>query len=178
MIVEITRVLKRPNHTKKLGLLHGDSRHLVIDYVTRSFSRTLFQPEGVRITILAGALQFGLAKAMYEKLASEVTAIIHVAWTINFRMQLRSLAKGNINGVRNLVDLVLHTVPPRFAFCSSTASVANCPLQEEIPERILGETSSISSLGYSRSKWVAEQIYFRAHESTRLHSRITIFRVG
>ena len=78
---------------------------------------------------------------MYEKLASEVTAIIHVAWTINFQMQLRSLAKDNINGVRSLVDLVLHTVPPRFAFCSSTAGVANCPLQEEIPERILGETS-------------------------------------
>jgi hypothetical protein len=32
-------------------------------------------------------------KAMYEKLASEVTAIIRVAQTIDFQMQLRSLAK-------------------------------------------------------------------------------------
>jgi thioester reductase-like protein len=47
-----------------------------------------------------------------------------------------------------------------------------------IPEVIIDEPEAASSLGYSRSKWVAEQICSRANERSKLKGRIAIFRVG
>lgn len=186
-ILELCR--KSDKFSKIYCLVRGADAHAARERVSKSLEKRGLQdlsPErcfNQKVFVLQselGAPQLGLSKALYEGLAREVTTIIHVAWTVNFRMRLRSFAKDNIGGVRNLFDLALkvpRTVPPRFAFCSSTASVANYHLQE-VPERILDETSSASPLGYSRSKWVAEQICLRAHESTRLHSRIAIFRVG
>lgn len=47
-----------------------------------------------------------------------------------------------------------------------------------IPERIIDDPDAASNLGYSRSKWVAEQICSRANERSLLKGRIAIFRVG
>ncbi len=52
--------------------------------------------------------RLGLSDELYNHLAKEVTSIIHVAWTVNFRLKLRSFAKDNIAGVRNLLNLALH----------------------------------------------------------------------
>lgn len=50
--------------------------------------------------------------------------------------------------------------------------------EASIPERILDEPEAASTLGYSRSKWVAEQICHRANERSHLQGRLAIFRVG
>jgi len=50
--------------------------------------------------------------------------------------------------------------------------------QGQIPEQILDDPSTASPLGYSRSKWVAEQICAQAHSTTRLQNRVAVFRVG
>ncbi|CAN9450869.1 unnamed protein product [Alternaria alternata] len=135
------------------------------------------------VTSQLGEKRLGLSDGVYEFLAQRVTSIVHVAWTVNFRLKLRSFEKDNIAGVRNLLDLALkspQSQPPRFTYCSSTAAIMNGSLDAsgELPERLSPEPSSASPLGYSRSKWVAEHICLEAHNRTSLRGRIAVVRVG
>jgi thioester reductase-like protein len=130
-----------------------------------------------------GDPRLGLSDELYNHLAKSATSIIHIAWTVNFRLKLRSFVKDNIAGVRNLLDLALampRAHPPRFTYCSSTASVMNDRPNSSghLPDRIANEPSSASPLGYSRSKWVAEHICLFAHNQTSLKGRIAVVRVG
>ena len=129
-----------------------------------------------------GEEHLGLSEQLYSHLAENATSIIHVAWTVNFRLRLRSFAD-NIAGVRNLVDLALaapRARPPRFTYCSSTAAVLNADVDATgcYPEAILSNPSSASPLGYSQSKWVAEHICAAAHAQTALRGHISVVRVG
>lgn len=140
----------------------------------------------VKVEVLPAQLseeRLGLSDEVYDYLAREATSIIHVAWTVNFRLKLRSFVKDNIAGVRNLLDLALtapRSIPPRFTYCSSTAAIMNGDLDQhsELPEKLLPSPSAASPLGYSRSKWVAEHICLEAHKRTSLHGRIAVVRVG
>lgn len=144
-------------------------------------------PENAKVTILQAQLsspQLGLSDSDYHRLASTVTSILHIAWTVNFRLKLRSFEKDNIAGVRHLLDLALaqddRIEPPRFTYCSSTAAVINAQPdnQGHIPESLSPDPASASPLGYSRSKWVAEHICLAAQRDTRLKGRIAVVRVG
>jgi thioester reductase-like protein len=139
-----------------------------------------------KVTVVPAQLseeRLGLSDEMYDYLAEKATSIIHVAWTVNFRLKLRSFVKDNIAGVRNLIDLALkvpRSQPPHFTYCSSSAAIMNGSLDQSgsLPEKLSSEPSSASPLGYSRSKWVAEHICLEAHKRTSLHGRIAVVRVG
>jgi thioester reductase-like protein len=130
-----------------------------------------------------GDPRLGLSDAVYDYLAAEATLILHIAWTVNFRLKLRSFAKDNIAGVMNLINLALaagRTQSPRFAFCSSTAAIINDSIDHTgaLTETLPQSPSSATALGYSRSKWVAEQICAEAHNRTLLRGKISVIRVG
>ena len=123
----------------------------------------------------------GLPTSTYKDLATRTTLIVHAAWAVNFSMRLSSFVKDHIGGLRNLINLALaspHTTPPRFVFCSSTASVLGPHRTSPIPERISHDPLSASPLGYSRSKWVAESVCEQAHLHTRLKDHISVLRIG
>lgn len=123
----------------------------------------------------------GLPPSTYKDLATRTTLVIHAAWAVNFSMRLSSFVKDHIAGLRNLINFALasgKTSPPRFLFCSSTASVLGPHCTSPIRERISHDPLSASPLGYSRSKWVAESICEQAHLRTRLKDRITVLRIG
>jgi thioester reductase-like protein len=133
------------------------------------------------VTAKLGKPKLGLTDDMYTLLAERTTLIIHAAWAVNFSMRLRSFIPDHIIGLRNLLDLSLQspqTTPPRFLFCSSTASVLGDTAKSAIPESASRDPSDASPLGYSRSKWVAERICEQAHLQTRLSGRIAILRIG
>lgn len=118
---------------------------------------------------------------IYTSLASQATIIIHAAWAVNFSMRLSSFVKDHVAGLRNLLNFALaspHPSPPRFIFCSSTASVLGPAVTSPIPETISHDPLSASPLGYSRSKWVAEAICEQAHLKTTLKDRISVLRIG
>jgi thioester reductase-like protein len=130
-----------------------------------------------------GEPRLGLPDTMYDCLAAEASLILHVAWTVNFRLKLRSFAKENLAGLENLIGLSLaasRSRPPRFAFCSSTAAITNGEFEHSgrISEALSKDPSSASPLGYSRSKWVAEQICAEAHRQTPMRGKIAVIRVG
>jgi thioester reductase-like protein len=130
-----------------------------------------------------GDERLGLDDELYEHLAKKATSIIHVAWAVNFRLKLRSFVKDNIAGVRHLLNLALKVPrqdPPRFTYCSSTASIMNSSSGSDnyLEEHMPAYPSSASPLGYSRSKWVAEHICLEAHNKTSLRGNIAVVRVG
>lgn len=144
----------------------------------------------------------GLTQSDYATLASQVEVIIHLAWSVNFLLPLRSFASTHLAGLRNLINFSLSSPlahPPRLIFCSSVASVSayqSCHAtvtdtdtdtdtdtvnvrRTHVPELPLPNTPGASGpTGYARSKWVAEAICHTAHTDTRLNSRISISRVG
>jgi len=82
--------------------------------------------------------------------------------------------------VTNLLNLALRSsrpVCPRFGFASSVASVMGST-DDPVSEAIAHDPSAATSLGYSRSKWVAEHICDRANKQTQLRGRVSVFRVG
>ncbi|KAI9700250.1 MAG: hypothetical protein M1836_002264 [Candelina mexicana] len=128
-----------------------------------------------------GASRLGLSDEIYESIAKQVTLIVHAAWAVNFSMRLRSFVKDHIAGTHNLLALALSSsrpTPPKFLFCSSTASVICPPSISPIPESISHNPASASPLGYSRSKWVAENICATANRDTRLKGHIKVLRIG
>jgi thioester reductase-like protein len=169
-------------------LVRGAGEHAAIERVAKALDRrglvSLTSDSKVKVVpAQLGEERLGLSDEVYNYLASKATSIIHIAWTVNFRLKLRSFIKDNIAGVRHLLDLALKVPrphPPRFTYCSSTAAIMNGSLDHSgsLPEKLSSEPSSASPLGYSRSKWVAEHICLEAHKQTTLHRRIAVVRVG
>ncbi|KAL1584856.1 hypothetical protein WHR41_06585 [Cladosporium halotolerans] len=140
--------------------------------------------QGGKVIVLPAQLadpRLGLDDETYRRVAAEATGIVHVAWAVNFRMKLRSFAHDSIGGLANLISLALaapRSQPaPRVAFCSSVASVMAYS-SSPIPEALVDDPAAASELGYSRSKWVAEQVCARAEQHPRLAGRVAVFRVG
>ncbi|KAL9610369.1 MAG: hypothetical protein Q9204_009084, partial [Flavoplaca sp. TL-2023a] len=108
-------------------------------------------------------LNLGISSDKYANLANTTNIIIHAAWAVNFTARLRSFEKDHIAGLSHLLNLSKsspkRTEPVRFLFLSSTASVTNTPVSKyPITENISLNPDEASPLGYSRSKWVAENI--------------------
>ncbi|KAJ4984676.1 putative male sterility protein [Stagonosporopsis vannaccii] len=173
-------------------LVRGADEHAAKERVNKALAQRgltnalALDPANVKVKVLPAQLsdeRLGLSDSLYDQLATEATSIIHVAWTVNFRLKLRSFVKDNIAGVRNLLNLALsanRARPPRFAYCSSTAAVMNSEVGQSgyWPEELLSDPASASPLGYSRSKWVAEHICAAADSRTSLRGRIAVVRVG
>ena len=123
----------------------------------------------------------GLHEEVFDDLANRVTLVIHAAWAVDFRLRLPSFVKDHIAGLHNLINFTLTScrrTPPRFLFCSSTASQLDSSSKMTVPEAISHNPHQPSELGYSRSKWVAEYICEQAHIKTHLDGRIHVLRIG
>ncbi|KAH8704891.1 hypothetical protein BGW36DRAFT_284750 [Talaromyces proteolyticus] len=120
----------------------------------------------------------GLEEYAYNLLTSQITDLIHCAWSVNFNWQLNSFEKDNIAGLKNLIDLCLksqRSTPASFNFCSSISTVVNTA-EDEIPENLPKSLTYTQTMGYAQSKLVAEHICIKAAEQTGIRARV--LRVG
>ncbi|TFK51963.1 acetyl-CoA synthetase-like protein [Heliocybe sulcata] len=148
----------------------------------RGLGSVTSRPEWAKVKCLAvrlGDSNLGLAPDVYDTLTGSVTNIVHAAWDVNFVANFDSFAPVHLAGLRGLIDLAIASRRrASLVFCSSTAAVVNDYTgQQPIPESLPQSENSPSSLGYSRSKWVAEHICARAH-SGPLNGRISLARIG
>ncbi|PSR99252.1 hypothetical protein BD289DRAFT_361380 [Coniella lustricola] len=123
------------------------------------------------------APRLGLADAEWKQLAREATIIIHSAWPVNFSLKLNSF-EDQLQGLCHLLELRDTTVnsAARFVFISSIAAVSSADHHDRpILETLSSEPEDASPRGYSRSKWVAENICAMAKVEK---SPIIIIRVG
>ncbi|KAH6660833.1 hypothetical protein BKA67DRAFT_508664 [Truncatella angustata] len=126
----------------------------------------------------------GLSDEDGKRISHESALVIHAAWTVNFSLQLGSF-EDHLEGLHHLLQFALSS-GSHFVFVSSTASVG-ASREERIPEEKSINSSDASPLGYSRSKWVAEQICAAAGERCNAmehemgyvaRPKISIIRVG
>jgi thioester reductase-like protein len=99
------------------------------------------------------------------------------AWPVNFSLPLRAF-EPSLRGLKNLLQLS-HSPSRglRFIFCSSTAAILGPNHSSVIPETISTSPNESDSLGYSRSKWVAESICSRVVELNK-ELKVKIVRIG
>ncbi|KAJ9257377.1 hypothetical protein DTO207G8_2131 [Paecilomyces variotii] len=120
----------------------------------------------------------GLDETTYNILTSEITDLIHCAWSVNFNLNLGSFEKDSIAGIKNLIDLCLKAqrpAPASFNFCSSVSTVTNTA-SEYVPEALPEKLSYAQDMGYAQSKLVAENICVKAAEQTGIRGRV--LRIG
>lgn len=111
--------------------------------------------------------KLGLSGSEWERIAGEATLMIHSAWSVNFSLKLRSF-QDQLSGLVNLLELrnATRSSAARFIFISSTASViSGAKGDRPVSEMLSCDPDDASPLGYSRSKWVAENILASARVS-------------
>ncbi|EAU33556.1 conserved hypothetical protein [Aspergillus terreus NIH2624] len=121
--------------------------------------------------------QLGFDSFTYNTITSELTDVIHCAWSVNFNMRLMSFEHTNIGGLKNLIDLCLKAqrpAPASFNFCSSVSTVVNTDA-DVVPEA-LPKLNHAQNMGYAQSKLVAEHICVKAAQDARLPARV--LRIG
>ncbi|RBR13584.1 hypothetical protein FVER53590_08545 [Fusarium verticillioides] len=97
----------------------------------------------------------GLSGQQLREISTTATKIIHSAWAVNFSLRLNSF-EDQILSTKNLINIAIET-DAQFIFVSSIAAVSDST-SRPIAEKLSQDPREASLLGYSRSKWVAEQI--------------------
>ena len=185
----LAQLRSNPSVGQIICLLRAQTPTAAFERVTKSLQQRGHSPleetstRVICVPIKLSDPKLGLSDAEYQYIASTTSVIIHAAWAVNFSARLRSFAKDHIGGTQHLINLALSSPrqqPPKFLFCSSTASVLGNPSTPIISESVseIPDPHQASPLGYSRSKWVAEQITLAAHKTTRLNGRIAVLRIG
>ncbi|KAK7745196.1 putative NRPS-like protein biosynthetic cluster [Diatrype stigma] len=108
---------------------------------------------------------FGLSTAVYRKLLSEVTDIIHNAWQVDFNLSVDSFAN-QIGVVRRFVNFSAHShYDTQLFFVSSIGAVGNWSAAsaarqrlETIPEKVYEDWRVPQAMGYGESKFVSERL--------------------
>lgn len=116
--------------------------------------------------------QLGLQVAQYNALRTQLTVVIHCAWTMNYDMQLTSfehLISDSSNLITRCVNSTLKT-PTLFNFTSSISAAPALP-DESIQEALnTNSMTLIGTSGYAQSKYVVEQLC--ANTAGKIFSRI------
>ncbi|RSL55384.1 hypothetical protein CEP54_009414 [Fusarium duplospermum] len=106
----------------------------------------------------------GLPSETYASITTNLRSVIHCAWSVNFNMQLSSFEKGNIAGVKHLIDLCQAAGPTAsMNFCSSVSTCSRAtvvPVPESAPPFEWAQ-----GMGYAQSKSVSENLCARAAEA-------------
>ena len=178
-------------------LLRGASQHAAEERVRKAMSSrhvTMPAEDWKKIRVHTCSLSeplLGLSAQTYTELVQETDVIFHLAWAVDFTLPVRGF-KQHFAGLQALLSFALaHSkwtalygppTPAKLIFCSSTASVASYSKihpGKEVPESIIDDAESCGDIGYSRSKWVAENICSEAVKANPdLRGAVSIVRVG
>ncbi|TVY36248.1 Adenylate-forming reductase [Lachnellula occidentalis] len=131
------------------------------------------------VPVVLGRADLGLSAEVLELIRREAGCFVHAAWAVNFSLPVHAFIPSHISGLHNLLSLTIScTHPATFTYCSSTASVLRSPSTSPITESLSRSPSDADTLGYSRSKWVAEHICASASRIPAMRGRVNIVRVG
>ncbi|EME81979.1 uncharacterized protein MYCFIDRAFT_29743 [Pseudocercospora fijiensis CIRAD86] len=194
----LAQLLVRPTVSRIHLLLRGDSPEAAEQRVLKALEqRNLaaahnFMTKAVIHTCNWSSQRLGLPEDIYQQLVREVDVLYHLAWAVDFTLPLNAF-KQHFAALQTLLNFAVSSLhhqhqpdgkitPLNFVFCSSAASVANYSVSFSggtVPERVITDPSVSSPAGYSRSKWVAENI---CHQAALAHPElaqsVSIVRLG
>jgi thioester reductase-like protein len=105
----------------------------------------------------------GLPPATYESLADRIEAVFHGAATVNFYQTYRQLRGANVGGAREMLRFAVRTRVKALHYVSTTgvfdsdAARGVVVRETDAPAHCRG-----SVMGYTQTKWVAEQLMLGA----------------
>ncbi len=118
-----------------------------------------------RVSVLEGAVglpKLGLDDAIYQRLADQVTTVLHAAAQVNFIAPYAAL-RGNALGALDIAAFC-NTGRSKALHFVSTYSVLN-PSEDLSAEAAPVADHQHLDFGYARSKWVAEKLLARSAQS-------------
>ncbi|CAG9951592.1 unnamed protein product [Clonostachys rosea f. rosea IK726] len=104
----------------------------------------------------------GFSTQHLDDFSKASTTFIHTAWTVNFNLRLPSF-EDQVSGTQQLIQLAIKS-GAKFVFISSIAAVS-CSASHLIREDVSEDPADASPMGYSESKWVAEQVCAAAYKA-------------
>ncbi|KAF7192617.1 Adenylate-forming reductase [Pseudocercospora fuligena] len=194
----LARLLENSTVSRIHLLLRGDNQEAAKQRVLKVLEQrklaaaNAFQTKVVIHTCTLSNPRLGLPEEIYLQLVEEVDVLYHLAWAVDFILPLNAF-KQHFAGLQTLLNFAVSALHRRqhadgeagflnFVFCSSTASVANFSCSspgELVPESIITDPNVSSPAGYSRSKWVAENICHQAAlANPGLARSLSVVRVG
>ena len=119
-----------------------------------------------RVEVVTGdisAPQLGLDEETYSRLGDEVDTVIHCAASVNFYQSYRKLRTANVESARQILRFAVHRRTKRLHYMSSTGVFDS----DAGREGLMHETDAPahcrgSVMGYTETKWVAEQLMLQA----------------
>ncbi|KAJ9111498.1 hypothetical protein QFC22_006525 [Naganishia vaughanmartiniae] len=114
----------------------------------------------------------GLGQQRYEEVRNKVTDVIANAWAVNFTLNVESFENGNIKAIYNLLNLAItsHSGAPANLFFSSSISAVAAHTGPVNAEAVSANPADAQSMGYARSKWVAENMVALAAQTRGIRS--------
>ncbi|MEV7025338.1 amino acid adenylation domain-containing protein [Kitasatospora sp. NPDC093558] len=123
-----------------------------------------------------GAPRLGLSDADHAHLVQDVEAIYHCGAEVNLVFPYEKLRAANVDGTREVLRLATATGRAPVHLVSTVGVFAGAPEDgSALAESAPTGPSRLLRQGYTQSKWVAEQLVFRAGE---LGVPVTVHRPG
>ncbi|GAB7348312.1 hypothetical protein MBLNU459_g6290t2 [Dothideomycetes sp. NU459] len=180
----LAKLLRLDHVTRVYCLVRASSESAATDRVLSTLHAKRLMPFANLNKVVAlpsdlGRSDLGLSSVALSEIRRALTKVIHSAWAVNFNLGIRSFEQQHIKGVYNLLNLCLSVSgihPAQFYFCSSISAAAGTPLPATIDEAPVEHLTYAQSIGYARSKLVAEKIVQKAAESKNMVAKV--LRVG
>jgi thioester reductase-like protein len=133
-----------------------------------------------RVIALASSVEqeyLGVGKESYEDMRQHVGIVVHNAWQVDFNMSIESF-EPQIKGFCSLLNLAITARDghPGSFFFSSSVSVVSSTRNPTVPEATSQDPTEPAPMGYSRGKWVGEQLCSIAGKTRGVRSEV--FRLG
>ncbi|MER5863493.1 amino acid adenylation domain-containing protein [Kitasatospora sp. NPDC002040] len=134
--------------------------------------------DGHRVVPVPGDLaedRMGLDGQTYAALSDAVDAVYHSAAQINFVAPYASVKATNVDGMSAVIEFCADGVPKPLHHASTIAVFSRAEDQGVITEASVPREPEQLGIGYTRSKWVAEQLARAARERGL---PVTVYRMG
>ncbi|WNV75185.1 thioester reductase domain-containing protein [Geodermatophilus sp. DSM 44513] len=145
-----------------------------------------FDELSANLDVIAGDLseaRLGLDDQTWERLAGDLTEIVHAGAMVNHALPYRELFAANVSGTAEVIRLAVTDSLKPMTFMSSIATAlltgASSPLDELSDiRRALPEVQATGGIvdGYATTKWAGEALLRDAHE--RYGLPVTVFRAS
>ncbi|KAI3551938.1 L-aminoadipate-semialdehyde dehydrogenase [Colletotrichum filicis] len=121
--------------------------------------------------------KLGLDERMYQRLANEVTTVMHNAWKLDFNQPIQQFEDDCLRGTMHLMFFCLKGLKKTFNFMSSVAAAMGSPAGTKVPELPLSpDPANTLPTGYAQSKFIIEQV--TQHYASTHNVPVRILRVG
>jgi thioester reductase-like protein len=107
--------------------------------------------------------RLGLSPDEWDRLSTEVDAVVHNAALVNYVLNYDALKPHNVDGTRELLQFSFARRRKTFHFISSTI-VFGWTSYGVLAEAETNDSMSALDFGYSQTKWVAEQLVLSAEK--------------